>query len=86
MVTSNTGASAKFYDLFYNCNLVKNVMHHPDGIFWMHTPGRVHSVQDAKLPWDRVAPTVLELMGVPQPSFIKAEPALLEEPVLTAHA
>ena len=84
VVTSGTGASTKFYDLFYNCNLVKSGMHHPDGIFWVRTPGRVHIQHEEKIPLDRVAPTVLALMGVPQPSFMKTEPVLLEEPALTA--
>jgi len=84
VVTSGTGASTKFYDLFYNCNLVKSGMHHPDGMFWVRTPEHVHTVQDGKTPLDRVAPTVLALMGVPQPSFMKAEPLLLEKSVLAA--
>jgi bisphosphoglycerate-independent phosphoglycerate mutase (AlkP superfamily) len=84
VVTSSTGATAKFYDLFYNCNLVKSGMHHPDGIFWVRTPQRTHMLHEEKIPLDRVAPTVLALMGVPQPAFMKTQPVLLEEPALTA--
>ncbi len=82
VVTSGAGASTKFYDLFYNCNLVKSGMHHPDGIFWVRTPQRVHVQHEEKISLDRVAPTLLALTGVPQPSFMKAEPVLVNEPAL----
>ncbi len=73
VVVNDRGAQAKFYELFYNCNLVKSGMHHPDGILWIRTPDRHHS-HEQRIALDRVAPTVLALAGVPQPSFIKAQP------------
>ncbi len=75
MVTNGEGASRRFFQLFYDCHSVKSGMHHPDGIFWVSTPQRTHSIHKDKLPLTAVAPTILALANCPIPESMTA-PAL----------
>ena len=72
VVTNGDGVARPFYDLFYDCRVVKSGMHHPDGIFWVSTPDRKHSVEKEKLPLRAVAPTILALADCPVPEFMAA--------------
>jgi hypothetical protein len=74
-VTNGDGLARRFFELFYDCHTVKSGMHHPDGIFWVSTPERAHSIQKEKLPLTAVAPTILTLANCPVPEFMAA-PAL----------
>ena len=60
---ANTEAS--FNDVFYLAGGIKSGMHHPDGSLWIRTPDRQHLVRDEKVPLLTVAPTVLQLLGLP---------------------
>jgi hypothetical protein len=62
-----------FFDLFYQLELVKSGIHHPDGLMWIRTPARTHSVNDEKVPLVAVAPTMLRLMGIDPPDRMKGE-------------
>ena len=74
VVVSSASARGRFYELFYDCGLVKSGMHHPDGILWIRTPDRRHAEREAKVPLRQVAPTLLRLFGHPQPEFMKLPP------------
>jgi arylsulfatase A-like enzyme len=63
-----------FHDLFYQLDLVKSGIHHPDGLMWIRTPARSHSVNREKVPLVSVAPTMLGLLGIEPPSQMKGEP------------
>ena len=52
------------HSLFYPLESVRSGMHHPDGILWIRTPQRAHSVVDRKISLTEIAPTLLELAGV----------------------
>jgi hypothetical protein len=63
-----------FFELFYPLDLVKSGIHHPDGLMWIRTPARRHSVTREKVPLVSVAPTMLRLLGVQPPSQMNGEP------------
>ena len=78
-VRSAAERAIRFSELFYNCNLVKSGMHHPDGMLWIRLPDRSQPrpqprVQDEKVPLRQVAPTLLKLMGYERPPFMESEP------------
>ena len=75
IVVNNKGIVRRFYELFYNCNLVKSGMHHPDGIFWISMPERASHIQEERISLRSVAPTLLSLLDYPAPNFMEL-PAL----------
>jgi hypothetical protein len=70
IITSSTGKTARFYELFYNCNLVKSGMHHPDGILWIADPAGTHQVHPEKVSLRRVAPTLATMSGLELPEYM----------------
>ena len=77
----NSDRVSPFYDLFYQGAGLKSGMHHPDGFCWIRTPDRTQSVAVDRVPLRAVAPTVLQLLGVPIPAGMTAEPLLGERPL-----
>jgi hypothetical protein len=74
-LVSGEGARAvPFFDLFYQIEDIRSGMHHPDGMLWIRTPGQAHRRYEEKVPLASVAPTLLQLMGLPAPSHMKAPP------------
>ena len=73
-LTLGDGREIPFFDLFYKLDLMKSGEHHPDGMMWIRTPDRRHSVLEEKVPLVSVAPTLMELAGVPIPSEMHGEP------------
>jgi hypothetical protein len=71
-----SGRAIPFFELFYRIDGIKSGMHHPDGMLWIRTPSRRHHVETAKVPLLSVAPTLLEMLGLPKPSYMAAEPIL----------
>lgn len=72
------GAATPFFDLFYRAASLKSGMHHPDGMLWIRSPDRRHQVHDDPVSIRRIAPTVLEILGVDRPAHLQAslfEPA-----------
>jgi hypothetical protein len=63
-----------FYELLYHIDLVKSGMHHPDGMFWIRTPERTHTIEPKKVPLVDVAPTLCKLLGIAQPSTMVGKP------------
>lgn len=75
IIVNGKGVARRFYDLFYNCNLVKSGMHHPDGIFWISMPERTSHIHKERVSLRTVAPTLLSLLGYSAPDFMEL-PAL----------
>jgi hypothetical protein len=71
------GRSVPFFDLFYRLDLVKSGQHHPDGLFWVRTPGRTHEVHEGRVQLMSIAPTILQSFGAPVPEHMKSEPLTL---------
>jgi hypothetical protein len=67
---------ARFLDLFHEIAGMKSGMHHPDGMLWIRTPARRHVTHEHKVPLASVAPTILDLLSLPRPSYMKG--SLLE--------
>jgi hypothetical protein len=61
-----------FFSLFYKVEGMKSGMHHPDGLLWIREPGRRPSRQSEKVPLSAVAPTLLDLLGIPGTPGMKA--------------
>ena len=68
------GQAIPFFELFYQLDLVKSGIHHPDGLMWIRTPDRSHSVGAEKVPLVSVAPTLLGLMGIEAPDTMPGGP------------
>jgi hypothetical protein len=66
--------SVSFFRLFYQVGGIKSGMHHPDGILWIRTPSKGHSVITERVPLRSVAPTTLRLLGLPQPQYMRGLP------------
>lgn len=78
--TTPSGADMRFYDVFYVVkDSLKSGMHHPDGLLWIRGLDRAHSRGERKVPLTAVAPTVLRLMGLDVPGFMKTPAAQLPE-------
>lgn len=71
LISSDTGKSINFFDLFYKIEGLKSGMHHPDGMLWIRRPDRVHSYHAEKVPLSAVAPTLLDLLGIEGPAAMK---------------
>jgi hypothetical protein len=85
---ATNGTSAKFFGLFYKVEGMKSGMHHPDGMLWIREPGRRPSHHAEKMPLAAVAPTLLDLLGIPKPArmredSIRNRPRRQEVPALT---
>lgn len=65
--------SIPFFEMFYQGEGIKSGMHHPDGLLWIRTPERKHSVQEEKVSLCSIAPTVLKILGVRQPETLRGE-------------
>jgi hypothetical protein len=71
LLTSGDAAqSAPFFSLFYQAEGIKSGMHHPEGVLWIRHPAKSHRVIAERVPLRNVAPTILNLFGVPQPRFM----------------
>jgi hypothetical protein len=75
------GSEIPFFDLFYQIDLIKSGMHHPEGMLWIRTPDRRHSEYSEKVPLVRIAPTIMGLYGIDPPPYMKAQPLAEREPV-----
>jgi hypothetical protein len=62
-----------FFDLFYQLDLVKSGIHHPDGLMWIRSPARTHSVHRDKVPLVSVAPMMLRLIDIDPPERMQGE-------------
>jgi len=68
-----TARSLPFFQAFYAMGGAKSGMHHPDGILWIRHPQRAHEIREEKVSLLSVAPTILEMMGIPKPEYMKGE-------------
>lgn len=63
-----------FYKHFYPLESIKSGGHHPDGIFWVRTPRKVHKEIERKLSLQEIAPTLLALCHVDEPPGFTHKP------------
>ena len=75
-------ASSKFFEIFYAIEGMKSGMHHEDGLLWIRDQ-RISKSSNPRVAVESIAPTVLDLLGVPIPSHM-ADPSLLKVPVPAA--
>ena len=68
---ANSKHSVPFFNIFYQIEDIKSGMHHPDGILWIRKPNRQHSVHQNKVSLLSIAPTILDLLNIPKPDFMK---------------
>lgn len=68
-----TGKSAPFFDIFYEVSGIKSGMHHRDGVFWVRH-GKRHVMHSEKVPLNAVAPSLLLLLGIEPPSYMRGAP------------
>lgn len=75
-IVESSFGTFRFYEHFYDCNLVKSGMHHPDGIFWVRAPGGKpdRQVTPVRVPLIDLAPTLLSLCGMDPPDHMKGRP------------
>ena len=85
LTSRSNGASARFLDMFYLVDVTKSGMHHPDGIWWIRTLQRTHR-EHGRVSLRQVAPTILSVLGVPQPDSMKPPPVPALDPLLSHQA
>jgi hypothetical protein len=73
LAIAGSDRSIPFFQLFYQVDGLKSGMHHPDGMLWIRSPKRDHSVDPIKVPLISVAPTLLEMLGLPKPAYMRGE-------------
>lgn len=73
LTIDNSDRSSPFFDIFYEIEDLKSGMHHPDGILWIRHRDCQHSVDLNKVPLTSVAPTILNLLNVPKPDYMKGD-------------
>ncbi len=67
----NSGQNIPFFDIFYVIGAGKSGMHHPDGILWIRHPARAHKVHPEQVPLLAVAPTLLDVLGIDKPEYMR---------------
>jgi hypothetical protein len=67
--------SVPFFDVFYRADSIKSGFHHRDGALWIRRADRRHVLHEEKVPLLAVAPTILDLLGLPSHPQMK-EPSL----------
>ena len=68
--------SAPFFSLFYANEVVKSGMHHPNGILWIRHSDKGHSVRQENVGLISIAPTILQMLGLPKPDYMKGSSLL----------
>ncbi|HVI24308.1 MAG TPA: hypothetical protein VM691_12540, partial [Myxococcales bacterium] len=63
----------RFDERLYHMEGIKSGMHHPHGIFWVRLPEKEHRVVPGTVPLNRIAPTVLSMLGLPKPSHMRGD-------------
>lgn len=63
-----TGARVPVHGALYRSETAKSGYHHPDGALRIRSPGLAPAVVDERVPLRALAPTLLDLLGVPVPS------------------
>jgi len=77
----SSAQSIPFFDLLYAPGQGgKSGMHHPDGILWIRHPARTHAVHQERVPLLSVAPTILDLLGIDKPEYMKGESLFRMQP------
>jgi hypothetical protein len=71
--------SMPFFDMLYSMEVGKSGMHHPDGMLWIRHASSNHKVHSERVPLLSVAPTLLNLLGVGKPEYMRGE-SLLRKP------
>jgi hypothetical protein len=83
-MTTSDGVIHPFLRTFYQIqDAMKSGMHHPDGMFWVRTPARTHSVAPDRVPLVSVAPTLLSLFDLPKPHTMTGNPLPIVAPSAT---
>jgi len=80
LTASGSGRSVPFFDMFYQAEGMKSGMHHPDGLLWIRYPNHSHQVHTGKASLVSIAPTILDVFGVPRPVHMTG-PSLLSRHV-----
>ncbi len=72
-VVESPTTSFRFYEQFYDCNLIKSGMHHPEGIFWIRQAGEAagNGGCPVRIPLTDVAPTLLSLCEMNAPEHMQ---------------
>jgi len=76
------GRTLPFFDAFYRLEGLKSGMHHPDGMLWIRHPQSGHGLHPQKVLLTDIAPTVLQILGVEKPGYMRGRP-LIDD--VTAH-
>lgn len=71
LTIDNSQHSILFFNIFYQIEEVKSGMHHPDGILWIRKPDGKHVVHENQVSLLSIMPTILEILNVPQPDYLK---------------
>jgi hypothetical protein len=71
LTIADSDRSIPFSQMFYLSGKMKSGMHHRDGILWISDPRRPHAIHPEKVGLISIAPTILELLGLDKPRYMK---------------
>jgi hypothetical protein len=74
----SSGKTAPFHGIFYEVEGVKSGMHHPDGLLWIRHAGMPAARHSENVRLTDIAPTILDMLTVGQPPFMKGTSLLSE--------
>jgi hypothetical protein len=79
IATDQTSQSIPFFEVFYELDDIKSGYHHPDGMLWVRFPDRTHVVHKERVSLRSIAPTLLQMLGVARPDFMKCDPFIRKD-------
>jgi len=71
LTVADSDRQGPFFGMFYRITGLKSGMHHPHGMLWIRRPDKRHRIHEDRVPLTVIAPTILEMLGIPPPEFMR---------------
>jgi hypothetical protein len=71
LTVADSDRRVPFFGMFYRIAGLKSGMHHPHGMLWVRHPDKRHRIHEDRVPLTVIAPTILKMLGVLPPEFMR---------------
>jgi hypothetical protein len=71
LTVADSDRRVPFFGMFYRIAGLKSGMHHRHGMLWVHHPDKRHRIHEVRVPLTVIAPTILKMLRVPPPEFMR---------------